>query len=125
MTSSSQRDDSGAPALVEAILGDIIVPRLTALEAGQTAMNGALGLMLDTLQAQTNLLRKLNEYASEEAAPSPVAKILSELMSVIMDLDASIGSMEKKFDRLSDTIAAAYRIEPGFREPPTANGGGA
>jgi hypothetical protein len=105
------------------MLADIIVPRLAALEAGQNAMNGALGLMLDTLQAQTNLLRKLNEYASEEAAPSPVGKILSELMSAIMDLDGSIGSLEKKFDRLSDTIAAAYRIDPEWTKRPSVNGG--
>jgi hypothetical protein len=123
MTNSSERNGNGTHAAIEAFLADIIVPRLIALESGQTAMNGALGLMLDTLQAQTNLLRKLNEYASEEAAPSPVAKILSELMSAIMDLDASIGSLEKKFDRLSDTISAAYRIDPEWRKPPTVNGG--
>jgi hypothetical protein len=125
MTDSSERNGNELRADGEAFLADIVVSRLTALEVGQNAMNSALGLMLDTLQAQTNLLRKLNEYASEEAAPSPVAKILGELMSAIMDLDASIGSMEKKFDRLSDTIAATYRVEPEFRKPPTVNGGSA
>ncbi len=125
MTNSPDRNRNGSQAATEAMLADIIVPRLAALEAGQNAMNGALGLMLDTLQAQTNLLRKLNEYASEEAPPSPVGKILSELMSAIMDLDGSIGSLEKKFARLSDTIAAAYRTDPEWAKPPTVNGSGA
>jgi hypothetical protein len=123
MTNSPERNGNGSQAATEAMLADIVVPRLAALEAGQNAMNGALCLMLDTLQAQTNLLRKLNEYASEEAAPSPVGKVMSELMSAIMDLDGSIGSLEKKFDRLSDTIAAAYRIDPEWMKPPTVNGG--
>jgi hypothetical protein len=125
MKNSLDRNRNVSQAAIETMLVDVVIPRLTALEAGQNAMNGALGLMLDTLQAQTNLLRKLNEYASEEAAPSPVAKILGELMSAIMDLDVSIGTMEKKFDRLSDTIAAAYRIDPGWTKLPIVNGGGA
>ncbi len=104
-------------------LADIVVARLAVLEAGQGAMNAALGLMLDTLQAQTNLLRRLNEYAKDEPAESPVTKILSELTGAIMELDASIGGMEQKFDRLSDTIAAVYRVEPETLAPPHANGG--
>lgn len=89
-----------------------IATQLASLEVGQNAMNGALGLMLDTLRAQTNLLRKLSEYAKDEPAESPVTKIVGELTSAIMDLDASIGSMEKKFDRLSNLIEVTYRVEP-------------
>lgn len=109
--------EAGDLAVVE-----IVVARLAGIEAGQNAMNGALGLMLDTLQAQTNLLRKLNEYASEEAAPSPVAKILGELTAAIMELDASIGGMEKKFGRLSDVIAAAYDLDLAGKPTPAVNG---
>lgn len=122
MAGRSEANGSAARGISDSILADLVVARLTALEAGQNAMNGALGLMLDTLQAQTNLLRKLKEYASEESAPSPVAKILSELTSAILELDASIGGMEKKFGRLSDVIAAAYDLDSTNDTPPTVNG---
>ena len=115
-------DDSGRTA-AEGMTPDMIGVRLAALAAGQTAMNSALGLMLDTLQAQTSLLRTLAEYASETPGPSPVLKYLGELTSAVMDMDASIGSLEKKFDRLADTIAAAYKIGPDTRSPSAANGG--
>jgi hypothetical protein len=69
------------------------------------------------------LLRKLNEYASETPSPSPVLKYLGELTSAVMEMDASIGSLEKKFDQLADTIAAAYKIDPVTKSPSVANGG--
>jgi hypothetical protein len=122
MEGDSERNASAGRPATDPSLAKIVVARLAAIEAGQNAMNGALGLMLDTLQVQTNLLRKLNEYATEEPAPSPVAKLLGELASAIMELDASIGGMEKKFDRLSDIIAAAYDLEPTNKSSPTING---
>jgi hypothetical protein len=103
--------------------GVSIIDRLVALQSGQDAINGALGLMIDTLRAQTNLLGKLSQYAAEEPASSPVTKILGELTSAIMELDASIGAMELKFDRLASTLAEAARGEQGaFPVPPHANG---
>jgi hypothetical protein len=75
-------------------------------------MNGAMGLMLDTLQVQTTLLRRLSEYATEEPASSPVTKILGELTSAIMELDASIGGLDQRFGNLSDAISAASRGAP-------------
>jgi hypothetical protein len=122
MAGALERNGNTGQAASESFLMDVVVTRLNALETGQNAMNGALGLMLDALQAQTYLLRRLNEYASEEPETSPVAKILSELTSAITDLDATIGGMEKKFDRLSDTIAAAYKIELESETLPIING---
>jgi hypothetical protein len=123
MPSETERNEIAGRAVSEASLADIVVARLTALEAGQNAMNGALGLMLDTLQAQTNLLRRLHEYAKDEPAESPVTKILGELTGAIMELDASIGGMEKKFDRLADTVIATYGVDAAGHSPPTINGG--
>ncbi|MGE4482952.1 hypothetical protein [Acidocella sp.] len=101
-----------------------IIDRLVALQSGQDAINGALGLMIDTLRAQANLLGKLSQYAAEEPASSPVTKVLGELTSAIMELDASIGTMELKFDRLADTLAGAVREEARiFPAPPHTNGG--
>lgn len=84
---------------------EAIAARLTALDAGQAAMNGALGLMLDTLHVQTTLLRKLAEFAAEDAAPSPLLKTLQELTAAIMALDASVGDVERKFDQLAQLLA--------------------
>ena len=58
---------------------EAIAARLAALDAGQAAMNGALGLMLDTLRIQTTLLRKLSEFAAADSAPSPLLKTLQGL----------------------------------------------
>ena len=108
---------------VSSSLADVIVARLTAIELGQNVMNGALGLMLDTLQAQTNLLRRLHEFAKDEPADSPVTKVLRELVDAIMDLDASIGGVEKKFERLTNIIADAYGADDTEKSSPVANGG--
>ena len=96
---------------------EAIAARLAALDAGQAAMNGALGLMLDTLHAQTNLLRKLAEFAAEDSAPSPLLKTLQELTAAIMELDASVGDVERKFDQLSRARAATLAAPQGEGVP--------
>jgi hypothetical protein len=123
MPSDAERKEKAGYAVVEASLAEIVVARLTALEAGQNAMNGALGLMLDTLQAQTNLLRRLHEYAKDEPAESPATKILGELTGAITELDASISGMAKKFDHLTGTIIAAYGMDGAGNSSPVINGG--
>lgn len=102
---------------------ETIIARLEVLQTGQDAMNSAFGLMIDTLRSQTNLLKKLSEYASEEPASSPVTKVLGELTSAIMDLDASVGEMGLKFDRMSAAMSAAAKEGTGIFPPPHINGG--
>ena len=92
---------------------EAIATRLAALDAGQAAMNGALGLMLDTLHVQTILLRKLGEFAAEDSAPSPLLKTLQSLTAAIMDLDASVGDVERKFDGLAQVLSVAFGVPPG------------
>ncbi len=92
---------------------EAIATRLAALDAGQAAMNGALGLMLDTLHVQTILLRKLGEFAAEDSAPSPLLKTLQGLTAAIMDLDASVGDVERKFDGLAQLLSVAFGVPPG------------
>ena len=130
------RDGSDAQgrAPAERLSLEVIAARLAALDAGQAAMNGALGLMLDTLHAQTNLLRKLAEFAAEDSAPSPLLKTLHELTAAIMELDASVGEVERKFDQLARvlTVTFAAPLDDGLpgRETPdgpraaTADDGG-
>ena len=100
---------------------EAIATRLAALDAGQAAMNGALGLMLDTLHVQTTLLRKLSEFAAADSAPSPLLKTLQGLTEALMDLDASVGDVERKFDGLAQVLRVAFGVPPG-EAPPDHNG---
>lgn len=96
---------------------EAIATRLAALDAGQAAMNGALGLMLDTLHVQTALLRKLSEFATEESAPSPLLTTLQGLTAAIMELDASVGDVERKFDGLAQILSVAFGISSAEASP--------
>ncbi len=85
-------------------------------------MNGALGLMLDTLHVQTTLLRKLSEFAAENSAPSPLLTTLQGLTAAIMELDASVGDVERKFDGLAQILSVAFgmssaEVLPGQNGP--------
>ncbi len=106
--------DGATPA--QRLTLDVIAKRLSALDAGQAAMNAALGLMLDTLHAQTTLLRKLAEFATEDSAPSPLLKTLQDLTSAIMQLDASVGDVERKFDRLAELLVAGAASAMGSND---------
>ncbi len=113
-------DRRGSPASSPLSL-EAIAARLTALDAGQAAMNGALGLMLDTLHVQTTLLRKLSEFAAEDAAPSPLLTTLQGLTAAIMELDASVGDVERKFDGLAQILSMAFGV-PSADVSPGQNG---
>jgi hypothetical protein len=113
-------DRNGLPTSSHLSL-ETIAARLTALDAGQAAMNGALGLMLDTLHVQTTLLRKLSEFAAEDSAPSPLLKTLQGLTAAIMELDASVGEVERKFDGLAQVLSTAFGVPIGD-DPPDYNG---
>jgi hypothetical protein len=114
---------TGGSEEISVSLASVILARLSAIEAGQSTMNGALGLMLDTLQAQTNLLRRLHEFAKDEPADSPASKILQELLGAIMDLDASVGGIDKKFESLTSTLLAVFGAEDVIRTSSPVNGG--
>ena len=58
---------------------DFVTTRLAALESGQRTMNQALGLMLDTLQQQTHLLREIAAVAPDEPGASPILQGLDAL----------------------------------------------
>lgn len=94
----------------------MIEARLRAIENGQTAMNGAFGLMLDTLHVQTNLLRELTEYARDEPGPSPIVKTLTTLSDAIIQMGVSIDTVSQKFDELPGAIAAI--VEAGVDDAP-------
>lgn len=109
----------------EHTISAMIEARLRAIENGQTAMNGALGLMLDTLQAQTNLLRELTEYARDEPGPSPLVQTLTKLSDVVIQMGASIDTMSQRFDDLPEAIAAIFETGMDDAAPSGPRGEGA
>ena len=94
--------------------------RLSALEVGQTAIVNALGLVLDTLQQQTNLLHELVDAARDEPGPSPVITSLDELTEAVVRMGAGIESLAQKFDGLPDAIGAAFAQGAGQGSAPAA-----
>jgi len=81
--------------------------RLAALETGQTAIVTALGLVLDTLKQQTNLLQELVDAARDEPGPSPVITSLDELTEAVVRMGAGIETLAQQFDTLPDAISAS------------------
>jgi methyl-accepting chemotaxis protein len=88
--------------------------RLTALEAGQKAMNQALGLMIDTLQQQTNLLSEIAQAVRQEPGPSPIVQGLDELTAAVVQMGAGVETLHAKLDELPAAIGAV--LDGG--EPP-------
>lgn len=92
--------------------------RLTALEVGQTAIVTALGLVLDTLQQQTNLLHELVDAARDEPGPSPVITSLDELTEAVVRMGAGVEILAQKFDELPGAIGAAFAHGAGEASAP-------
>jgi hypothetical protein len=77
--------------------------RMASIERGQLAMNNALGLMLDTLQMQTNLLSELADLARVEPGPSPVVQSLDNLTSAVEDMGANVEAVGSILTQLVKT----------------------
>jgi hypothetical protein len=98
---------------------DLTTTRLTALESGQTAMNQALGLMLETLQQQTNLLREIAAAAKDDPASSAFMQSLDELTGAVLRMGAGIEDLSARLDALPGVISAAIDASAGPREART------
>ncbi len=81
--------------------------RLERLEAGQTNLITAIGLMLDTIQQMNNLLVEIAEAVREEPGVSPVVKSLDELTGAVVKMGANVETLAVKFDELPGAIADA------------------
>lgn len=87
---------------------DALAGRLTALEAGQTAMNQALGLMIDTLHQQTNLLTEIAQAVRQEPGPSPIVQSLDELTGAVVRMGAGLEMVQAQMEALPAAIEAAF-----------------
>jgi hypothetical protein len=81
--------------------------RLTSLEAGQFVMNTALGLMIDTLHIQTNLLTELAGLAGEEPGPSPMLQRIDDLTAAVVEMSENVDGVGAMIADLPDKIGAA------------------
>lgn len=87
---------------------DPTAARLTALEAGQAAMNQALGLMIDTLHQQTNLLMEIAQAVRQEPGPSPIVQSLDELTGAVVRMGAGLEIVQAQMEALPAAIEAAF-----------------
>ena len=94
---------------------DPAAARLMALEAGQKAMNQALGLMIDTLHQQTNLLTEIAQAVRQEPGPSPIVQSLDELTAAVVRMGAGVETLHATLDELPAAIGAV--LDGG--EPPS------
>ncbi len=90
-----------------------VEPRLDGLDARLKVVSGqqanilsALGMILDTLRAQTKMLQQLTALARDEPASSPLVESLDDLTGAIMTMDASLQAMAGQLGGLPEAISA-------------------
>jgi hypothetical protein len=90
-----------------------IEPRLDGLDTRLKVVSGqqanilsALGMILDTLRAQTKMLQQLTALARDEPASSPLVESLDDLTGAIMTMDASLQAMAGQLDGLPEAVGA-------------------
>lgn len=96
--------------------------RLRAIEAVQTNMMTAMGLMIDTMQQQSNLLQEIATAVRDEPGESPVVKSLDELTEAVVIMGANVEVLAKRFEDLPDEISGAF--EKGASSRGVAGDGG-
>jgi hypothetical protein len=79
--------------MAEIAIPENIISRLSSIEAVQMAMNTALGLIIDTLQMQTNLLGELAHLARDEPGPSPILQSIDDLTSAVEEMGSNVEAM--------------------------------
>ncbi|MCB8883939.1 hypothetical protein ACELLULO517_27075 [Acidisoma cellulosilytica] len=99
---------------------DQIAARLKALESGQSLMNQALGLLVDTLQQQTDLLAEIAAAVREEPGQSPIVAAINDLTAAVETMGAGVDVLHEKLDALPAALSAALDDNPlpeGAAEP--------
>jgi hypothetical protein len=96
-----------------------IEPRLDGLDARLKVVSGqqanilsALGMILDTLRAQTKMLQQLTALARDEPASSPLVESLDDLTGAVLAMDGSLQTMAGQLDGLPKAISAEL-AQPG------------
>lgn len=76
-----------------------------------------MGLMIDTMQQQFNLLREIAEAVRQEPGESPVVTALDELTQAVVVMGAHVETLAQRFAALPDELVSALkagteRIDP-------------
>ena len=82
------------------------------------AMETAMGLMIDTMQQQSNVLREIAEAVRQEPGESPVVTALDELTQAVVQMGANVETLAHRFAVLPDELASALK-SGGERFDPT------
>lgn len=92
-----------------------ISDKLEEHSARFVAVEGVLGLMLETLQAQTEMLTEVLNAARQEPGPSPVARALEHLASAVAENTEAVSGMARTMGELAAHLDLPAPVE---HEPP-------
>jgi hypothetical protein len=84
-----------------------------------TAMEMAMGLMIDTMQQQVNLLSEIAEAVRHEPGESPVVGALDELTQAVVQMGTNVETLAQRFEVLPDELASALSGRSGRIDPTT------
>lgn len=86
--------------------------RLGRLEDSQNAIVGALGIMLSTLQHQSNMLAELVEAARGDPGESPVVQALEQLTTAVVQMGVGVQILGRQIEDLPGTLQTARTAQP-------------
>ncbi len=92
--------------MAETPCAEIIAARLSSIESGQSLINRALTLVVETLQQQMEMLSKIEASAKDDAAQSPFVQSLDELTQAVMRMGADMQTISARLDGLPGDTAA-------------------
>ena len=78
-----------------------------------SAMETAMGLMIDTMQLQSNLLREIADAVRQEPGKSPIVTALDELTQAVVQMGANVEILAQQFEVLPDELASALNGRGG------------
>lgn len=88
-----------------------ISDKLEEHSARFVAIEGVLGLMLDTLQAQTEMLTELLNAAREEPGLSPVARALEALATAVGENTEAVNGMARTMEEMASHLDPTEPVE--------------
>jgi hypothetical protein len=87
------------------------------------AMEIAMGLMIDVMQQQSNLLREIAAAVREEPGVSPVVTALDELTQAVVVMGTNVEILTHRFTALPDELASALAGHDERTDPTNGESG--
>jgi len=78
-----------------------------------SAMETAMGLMIDTMQLQSNLLREIADAVRQEPGESPIVTALDALTQAVVQMGVNVEILAQRFEVLPDELASALNGRGG------------